>query len=121
MSDALERSFAATSRTGLSASQTLNTGPAARQTVTLRESHVLVLSSTRRDEQMNTSNKPLAWWSDDKLADALRQRQAAEEPTDDEIRPRAYEIYLSRNGAQGDALSDWLEAQDSPRVCKADE
>lgn len=98
MSDELERSFTATSRTGLSPSQTLNAGPAARQTVTLRESHVL--SSTRRDEQMNTSNKPLAWWSDDKLADALRQRQAAEEPTDDEIRPRAYEIYLSRNGAQ---------------------
>jgi Protein of unknown function (DUF2934) len=69
---------------------------------------------------MSTSNSS-PWWSDETLADALRQRQAAEEPTDDEIRRRAYQIYLLRNGGQGDALSDWLEAQDQLRVCKADE
>lgn len=33
------------------------------------------------------------------------------QPTDQEIRQRAYERYCRRNGASGDALSDWLEAE----------
>jgi hypothetical protein len=32
-------------------------------------------------------------------------------PTDEEIRTRAYMIYLSRNGAPGDPVADWLQAE----------
>lgn len=31
--------------------------------------------------------------------------------TEDEIRLRAYEIYLARASREGDALGDWLEAE----------
>jgi hypothetical protein len=31
--------------------------------------------------------------------------------TEDEIRRRAYELYVSRGAADGDDLSDWLEAE----------
>jgi len=31
--------------------------------------------------------------------------------TDEQIRSRAYEIYLARSGAPGDALSDWVQAE----------
>ena len=36
---------------------------------------------------------------------------AARESIEEEIRRRAYELYLSRGGANGDDLSDWLEAE----------
>lgn len=36
---------------------------------------------------------------------------ATPENTEEEIRRRAYELYLSRGGANGDDLSDWLEAE----------
>lgn len=32
-------------------------------------------------------------------------------PTHDEIAVRAYQIFLARNGAPGDALSDWMQAE----------
>lgn len=32
-------------------------------------------------------------------------------PTDEEIRQRAYEIYLSRDGRPGNELEDWLQAE----------
>jgi hypothetical protein len=32
-------------------------------------------------------------------------------PTADQIRARAFEIYLSRNGAPGDAAGDWAQAE----------
>ncbi|HEV2173789.1 MAG TPA: DUF2934 domain-containing protein [Nitrospira sp.] len=35
----------------------------------------------------------------------------ASEPTEDEIRKRAYELYLERNGEPGSALDDWLQAE----------
>jgi len=53
-----------------------------------------------------------SWWNDQTFTNALRRRQAAEEPTQDEIRRLAYEIYKARNGCPGDALSDWLQAED---------
>jgi len=31
--------------------------------------------------------------------------------TDEQIRARAFEIYLARNGASGDAASDWIQAE----------
>ena len=33
------------------------------------------------------------------------------EPTFEQIGKRAYEIYLGRGGAPGDAMSDWLQAE----------
>ena len=48
----------------------------------------------------------------------VRELQAAEVgqltdsgPTEDEIRQRAHEIYLSRGGAPGNAELDWLQAE----------
>lgn len=32
-------------------------------------------------------------------------------PKDEEIRLRAYELFLSRNGAPGNELDDWLRAE----------
>jgi hypothetical protein len=37
--------------------------------------------------------------------------QTAEWPTEDEIRLRAYDIYMRRGGAHGQALNDWLRAE----------
>ena len=31
--------------------------------------------------------------------------------TEDQIRARAYEIYLERNGEPGDPVEDWLQAE----------
>lgn len=42
------------------------------------------------------------------------QQSAIEEkpqPTEDEIRERAYEIYCARNGAPGSEEDDWLKAE----------
>jgi hypothetical protein len=36
---------------------------------------------------------------------------AAERPTDEDIRTRAYEIYLRRGGQPGDAQADWAQAE----------
>ena len=33
------------------------------------------------------------------------------EPSPDQIRRRAYEYFLARNGGPGDALADWLRAE----------
>ena len=33
------------------------------------------------------------------------------QPVPEQIRQRAYEIYASRNGAPGDELQDWLQAE----------
>jgi len=38
-------------------------------------------------------------------------RQSAAEPTVEEIRRRAYLLYLERGGAPGDDFSDWLRAE----------
>jgi hypothetical protein len=34
-----------------------------------------------------------------------------EQPTSDRIRLRAYEISQSRNGGPGDAMADWIQAE----------
>ena len=33
------------------------------------------------------------------------------QPMTEQIRQRAYEIYVSRNGAPGDEVQDWLQAE----------
>lgn len=40
-------------------------------------------------------------------------------PTEHEIRQRAHAIYLSRNGAPGNAEQDWLRAEAELRSCRA--
>jgi Protein of unknown function (DUF2934) len=45
-----------------------------------------------------------------------RQEEAVKTPAEDsrpleEIRIRAYEIYIERDGQPGDELSDWLQAE----------
>ena len=41
-------------------------------------------------------------------------------PTEDDIRQRAHEIYLGRNGAPGNAEGDWLQAGVEVRARKAE-
>ena len=56
-----------------------------------------------------------------------RKSRAKSRPTPEQIQLRAYEIYLERRGAPGNALQDWVQAerellQKSPkarRVAKA--
>ncbi len=40
-----------------------------------------------------------------------KSRSAKVRPTSDQIQLRAYEIYLERHGAPGDALEDWVQAE----------
>ena len=45
---------------------------------------------------------------------ADRQERIPEPPaaiTEEDIRARAYEIYLERNGQPGDPVEDWLQAE----------
>lgn len=44
---------------------------------------------------------------------------AGSSPTENEIRQRAHEIYLSRGGAPGNAEVDWLQAEIELRTRKA--
>lgn len=47
-------------------------------------------------------------------ADAVEKIDSG--PTADEIRQRAHEIYLSRNGGPGNAELDWLQAESELRA-----
>jgi hypothetical protein len=40
-----------------------------------------------------------------------KTREAKSAPTHEEITLRAYEIYMERGGAPGDALQDWTRAE----------
>lgn len=53
------------------------------------------------------------------LEGANAVEMAGSGPTEDEIRQRAHEIYLSRNGAPGNAELDWLQAEVELRTRKA--
>jgi len=41
------------------------------------------------------------------------------QPTEEEIRNRAYEIYCARNGTGGDELGDWLKAETELKEARA--
>jgi DUF2934 family protein len=45
------------------------------------------------------------------LPNVKKQRAAAVRPTREEIALRAYQIYLERSGAAGNALEDWTRAE----------
>ena len=40
-----------------------------------------------------------------------KSRAGKEQPTQEQIQVRAYEIYLERHGAQGNPLDDWVRAE----------
>lgn len=42
---------------------------------------------------------------------AAKDVTSALQPSHDAIRDRAYQIYLSRNGAPGNSMTDWLQAE----------
>jgi hypothetical protein len=41
----------------------------------------------------------------------VRAKSGSTGPTEDQIRARAYEIYLRRNGEPGDPAADWAQAE----------
>lgn len=45
--------------------------------------------------------------------------EARTTPSDDEIRERAYQIYLERGGAPGDPVADWTQAERELRAAYA--
>jgi hypothetical protein len=60
----------------------------------------------KRKRELNSSN-------DDPVPEATVAVGSG--PTEEEIRRRAYEIYLDRSGAPGDPVADWLQAERSLR------
>ncbi len=46
-----------------------------------------------------------------KPARRTTKKAAAIAPTHDQIRERAFRIFMGRNGAPGDAHGDWIEAE----------
>jgi hypothetical protein len=40
-----------------------------------------------------------------------KSRAAKRRPTEEQIQQRAYEIYLQRQGAPGNPLQDWIQAE----------
>ncbi len=44
-------------------------------------------------------------------AEEPMKQAPSHEPTEEEIRRRAHEIYLARNGAPGHEVEDWLQAE----------
>ncbi len=46
-----------------------------------------------------------------KSAGAAAQRPLQTKPAEEQIRKRAYELYLARNGGAGSELDDWLKAE----------
>ena len=49
----------------------------------------------------------------------VRETLASLDPTHDEIKARAFQIYLARNGKPGDSAADWLQAERELRAEKA--
>lgn len=45
------------------------------------------------------------------ISETLVARESSPEPSDDEIRARAYEMYLERGGNDGLDFDDWVRAE----------
>lgn len=45
------------------------------------------------------------------ISETLVARESTPEPSDDEIRARAYEMYLERGGKHGLDFDDWVRAE----------
>jgi len=57
------------------------------------------------DKLSSASDRP------ENISETLVAREATPEPSDDEIRARAYEMYLERGGRDGLDLDDWVRAE----------
>jgi hypothetical protein len=57
----------------------------------------------KRNETLELHTRPIPPHAEDTSANHA--------PSHEEIRCRAYEIYLERNGLPGDELDDWLRAE----------
>lgn len=71
------------------------------------------MTAQRGNETRQTRGKEVA----PELEAAEAGEPADSNPTA-EIERRAYEIYLSRNGAPGDPVADWLQAEGELRDAK---
>ena len=60
-------------------------------------------SKGKRNVTLESDARPIQPRSEDTSANHA--------PSHEEIKRRAYEIYLERNGLPGDALDDWLRAE----------
>ena len=71
-------------------------------------------ASANKDSGRRTV-RPAAKKSDSKstasAARPAKNGEAARQPTEDQVRARAYEIYLARGGRDGNAESDWYQAE----------
>jgi hypothetical protein len=67
-------------------------------------------SRARADRGTDTADQELAPESADTFA-ATPDSQESTGPSDDEIRRRAYELYLERGGGHGMDFDDWLRAE----------
>ena len=60
----------------------------------------------RRSAKLNSgSDRP------ENISETLVAREATSEPSDEEIRARAYEMYLERGGNHGLDFDDWVRAE----------
>jgi hypothetical protein len=64
---------------------------------------------SKKMETTGTKKQSVA--AEEPVKQALRH-----EPSEEEIRNRAYEIYMARGGAPGDELEDWLQAERELRL-----
>jgi Protein of unknown function (DUF2934) len=62
-------------------------------------------ASVSKSSKKKTTNKPSAQPARTPVAPARR------EPTAEEIRQRAYDLYIRRGGAPGRAIDDWVAAE----------
>ncbi len=66
---------------------------------------------SRTEDQVSTAAEPA-------ITEPMAAAVAHDEVSEDEIRRRAYEIFLARGGAGGDDLADWLEAERQIRLAR---
>ena len=65
-----------------------------------------VPKGARRGTKLNSApDRP------ESISETLVARETASEPSDDEIRERAYEMYLERGGKHGLDFDDWVRAE----------
>ena len=73
-------------------------------------------------EKKQTSTRPRArkprMQNAEAIADAAIASAVLPDPTEDDIRMRAYHRYLERGGTDGLAFDDWLEAERELRTKK---
>ena len=70
----------------------------------LVDRHVIMAKTRRRDDGGSST-------SNTSTLDKYEQTGTSERPDPERISARAYELYLARGGADGQAWDDWLAAE----------